>query len=190
MKKAQVGASVEEPSKKQQKRLKKSLKGVQKGYKPTSGPSFKYGGAKKSLAKAQDGREVGKPVLKDKPTAPPKSVQNIGPRKLETPQLPNPYSDTSQKQATPPTKREERKKEREDRRYDRLNAKRVKKGYKSLSTASFKTGGMVNSNAKISADKTAGSKGVKSGVNPKASSSKVAKGRVGGTNKSVARPKK
>ena len=45
----------------------------------------------------------------------------------------------------------------------------------------YKTGGMVNSNAKVSADKTPGSKGVKSGTNPKASASKVAKGRVGGT---------
>jgi hypothetical protein len=44
----------------------------------------------------------------------------------------------------------------------------------------MKTGGMVNSNAKIAADKTPGSKGVKSGVNPKAAASKVAKGKVGG----------
>jgi hypothetical protein len=45
----------------------------------------------------------------------------------------------------------------------------------------YKTGGMVNSNAKVSAIKTAGSKGVKSGVNTKVTASKVAKGRVGGT---------
>jgi hypothetical protein len=48
-------------------------------------------------------------------------------------------------------------------------------------TPKAKTGGMVNSNAKVSALKTAGSKGVKSGVNPKVTASKVAKGRVGGT---------
>jgi hypothetical protein len=54
----------------------------------------------------------------------------------------------------------------------------------------YKTGGMTNPNAKIQADKTAGSKGVKSGVNPKAAASKIAKGRSGGTNKPVARPKK
>ena len=47
----------------------------------------------------------------------------------------------------------------------------------------MKTGGMVNANAKVSADKTPGSKGVKSGTNPKASASKVAKGKVGGTSK-------
>jgi hypothetical protein len=45
----------------------------------------------------------------------------------------------------------------------------------------MKTGGMVNPNAKLQAAKSAGSKGVKSGVNPKAAASKVAKGRVGGT---------
>ena len=44
----------------------------------------------------------------------------------------------------------------------------------------MKTGGMVNSNAKVSALKSAGSHGVKSGVNPKAAASKVAKGKVGG----------
>jgi hypothetical protein len=45
----------------------------------------------------------------------------------------------------------------------------------------MKTGGMVNSNAKVSALKSAGSHGVKSGVNPKAAASKVARGKVGGT---------
>jgi hypothetical protein len=47
----------------------------------------------------------------------------------------------------------------------------------------MKTGGMVNANAKVTASKVAGSKGVKSGVNLKASAQKVAKGRVGGTSK-------
>jgi hypothetical protein len=51
----------------------------------------------------------------------------------------------------------------------------------------MKTGGMVNANANLVATKSAGSKGVKSGVNPKAAASKVARGRSGGT--SVA-PKK
>ena len=45
----------------------------------------------------------------------------------------------------------------------------------------MKTGGVVNPNANLQAAKSAGSKGVKSGVNPKAAASKVAKGRVGGT---------
>lgn len=43
----------------------------------------------------------------------------------------------------------------------------------------MKTGGMVNPNSKVSALKSAGSKGVKSNVNPKASASKKAKGRPG-----------
>jgi hypothetical protein len=54
----------------------------------------------------------------------------------------------------------------------------------------FKTGGMVNTNAKLVADKTPGSKGVKSGVNSKIKASTKAKGKTGGTNKSVAKPKK
>jgi hypothetical protein len=44
----------------------------------------------------------------------------------------------------------------------------------------YKTGGMVNSNTKVQADKTPGSKGVKSGINTKVSASKKAKGKVGG----------
>ena len=49
------------------------------------------------------------------------------------------------------------------------------------SVKKMKTGGMVNSNTKVSALKSAGSKGVKSGVNTKASASKRATGRTGGT---------
>jgi hypothetical protein len=48
-------------------------------------------------------------------------------------------------------------------------------------TSKYKTGGMVNPNAKLQAAKSAGSKGVKPGVNPKAAASKVARGRSGGT---------
>ncbi len=44
----------------------------------------------------------------------------------------------------------------------------------------YKTGGMVNSNTKVQADKTPGSKGVKSRINTKVSASKKAKGKVGG----------
>jgi hypothetical protein len=49
------------------------------------------------------------------------------------------------------------------------------------SVKKMKTGGMVNSNSKVTALKSAGSKGVKSGVNSKVSASKIAKGRTGGT---------
>jgi hypothetical protein len=48
-------------------------------------------------------------------------------------------------------------------------------------TKKMKTGGMVNANANLVATKSAGSKGVKPGVNPKAAASKRATGRVGGT---------
>lgn len=70
--------------------------------------------------------------------------------------------------------------------YPRTKSYEFKKGgkvsmYKKGGMTKMKTGGMVNSNAKVSALKTAGSKGVKSGVNSKVTASKVAKGRVGGT---------
>ena len=65
------------------------------------------------------------------------------------------------------------------------DAKAIQK--KGGATKKMKTGGMVNPNAKLQAAKAAGSRGVKSGINPKAAASKVARGRVGGT--SVA-PKK
>jgi hypothetical protein len=61
---------------------------------------------------------------------------------------------------------------------------------KQAAKPTYKTGGMVNSNPKLVADKTPGSKGVKSGVNSKIKASTKAKGKTGGTNKSVAKPKK
>jgi hypothetical protein len=53
-----------------------------------------------------------------------------------------------------------------------------------------KGGVIVGLNGNLPVQKKAGSNGVKSGVNPKATASKVAKGRVGGGNKSVPRPSK
>jgi hypothetical protein len=50
-----------------------------------------------------------------------------------------------------------------------------------------KSGVKVGLNGNQPVQKTPGSKGVKSGVNPKAATQKVAKGRVGGTTKA---PKK
>lgn len=47
--------------------------------------------------------------------------------------------------------------------------------------SSYKIGGMVNPNSNISKQTVPGSRGVKSGVNPKAAASKVARGTVGGT---------
>lgn len=142
---------------------------------------------KKPLKKAQNGVVVkpAKPSMKDVPSVSGNPTQKPASLSKATPAMKNPYSnaETNKENVKPLSKREERQEAREDRRYDKLNSKRVKKGFKPLSTASFKTGGVVNPNAKIAADKTAGSKGVKSGVNPKAAASKVAKGRVGGTSK-------
>jgi hypothetical protein len=55
----------------------------------------------------------------------------------------------------------------------------VKKGVKAV--LGYKTGGMVNSNSKVSAIKSAGSKGVRTGANTRVTASKIARGRVGGT---------
>ena len=52
---------------------------------------------------------------------------------------------------------------------------------KDIAKKYLKTGGMVNSNSKVSAIKSAGSKGVMSGTNTRVSASKIARGRVGGT---------
>jgi hypothetical protein len=54
-------------------------------------------------------------------------------------------------------------------------AKQVAKKKSKMGGATYKTGGMVNSNSKLVAAKSAGSKGVKAGVNPKAAASNVAK---------------
>lgn len=66
-------------------------------------------------------------------------------------------------------------------RYGSEEAAREAKAIQKKGGATYKTGGMVNPNAKLQAAKSAGSKGVKSGVNPKADASKVARGRSGGT---------
>jgi len=55
----------------------------------------------------------------------------------------------------------------------------AKQGIKTL--LGYKTGGMVNPNASVKKQTVPGSRGVKSGVNPSAAASKVARGRVGGT---------
>jgi hypothetical protein len=60
-----------------------------------------------------------------------------------------------------------------------IEIERVDKSGKSLPKRMM-TGGMVNANSSVSVLKAAGSKGVASGVNPKASSSKVAGSRGSG----------
>jgi hypothetical protein len=70
----------------------------------------------------------------------------------------------------------------------RMGPNRAKGG---TAKATYKTGGMVNPNAKVSKQTVPGSKGVKSGVNPKATAAKKATGRTGGTSKAprTAKPK-
>jgi hypothetical protein len=62
-------------------------------------------------------------------------------------------------------------------------AKMIKDMKAGSSKKKMKTGGMVNANSAIKKQTVPGSKGVMSGENPKASASKVAKGRSGGTSK-------
>jgi len=52
---------------------------------------------------------------------------------------------------------------------------KLKKEKARMLKTKFKTGGMVNPNADLQAAKSAGSKGVKAGVNPKAAASSTAK---------------
>jgi hypothetical protein len=56
--------------------------------------------------------------------------------------------------------------------------------------ANKKSGVKVGLNGNLPVQKSAGSKGTKSGVNPKATVQNSPKGRVGGSNKSVPRPNK
>jgi len=141
---------------------------------------------KKPLKKAQNGAMVVKampkrPMIKDVPSVSGNPAQKPASMSKATPAMKNPYSDpqADKENVKPASPSSQRKMEK-------AYKKKVKSnnGLSPYTTgASFKTGGVVNPNAKISADKTAGSKGVKSGVNPKAAASKVAKGRVGGTSK-------
>jgi len=64
---------------------------------------------------------------------------------------------------------------------EKANPTTGSKMMKGGSIKAYKTGGMVNSNSKVSAIKSAGSKGVKTGANTRISASKIARGRVGGT---------
>jgi len=52
---------------------------------------------------------------------------------------------------------------------------KLKKEKERMLKTKYKTGGMVNANANLVATKSAGSKGVKPGVNPKAAASSTAK---------------
>jgi hypothetical protein len=174
--------------------MKKMAKGgVQKivgmpGYNATTRPiTMKKGGAKKTLIKAQAGRSIVNPKeLSDKikrgpgiPPPTPYGKVDSGPMvntRVDSGPTMNP--DSSTKEAKLPTKKEVR----EDRQYDRKNARRVKKGFRPLSGPSFKKGGSTSF----------GMLSVKAGVdkNPKATAAdriagaKMSKKQMGGMTKS------
>ena len=128
----------------------------------------KMGGAKKPLAKAQKGKTVTpfQNYMKTPGAVASDTTQSFDVRRDATD---NPKLDKAYYETYYAGQKDKRRTGNDKVKYD-ANGNRV-----------YKTGGMVNSNAKVSAIKTAGSKGVKSGVNTKVTASKVAKGRVGGT---------
>jgi hypothetical protein len=140
---------------------------------------MKMGGSKKPLKKAQDGIVAGPFTEK---TA--KMLDNNYPSTSAKIPLDPFYQTNSYKKtgANRPYAVEDETFNRIDREEFQRSPKIFKKKGGATKTT-YKTGGMVNANAKLQAAKSAGSKGVKSGVNPKAAASKVAKGKVGGVSK-------
>lgn len=299
MRKAQMGTSVEEPSRKEKKRLKKSLAGVKKGYKPTSGPSFQNGGSTpkpdpttrferrqaKKIAKAQTRSKIaeieGEGTVAQKRdnrarristmagtarAKTPKSISTSTSTSTSTTDNRNSGNttnttnsgsssgsnsgatggqggaggrsgstsgvDNSRKSSTSVSQSQNNSRTtnvkstsntnvRQSQNNSRNSSKTINQSQdnsknkgqtilndnstktnnsrrntqigagntstknsnykKGGSIKKYKTGGMVNANSKVSAIKSAGSKGVKSGVNAKTYASKVARGRVGGT---------
>ena len=211
---------------KQGREYRKEARQAEKDAEKAETAKMKKGGIiKKSLKKAQDGKEVGPYIPSD---LPPKSKDKrtySGPlAERDTKALDERYPSTVGKapvmkgrgtetnpisskgveayyrkndenylrSGTPEVQKWNASPKAEGEFYPTTNKSDFKKGgaKKTITMKKMKTGGMVNSNAKVSALKSAGSKGVKSGMNPKAKTSNVAKGKSGGTNKSVPRPKK
>jgi hypothetical protein len=142
---------------------KKTLKYVKKngsGYLPPAGKKMQAGGTNK---KSYTPFEY---YMKTTPgaTASDTSQAFTGNINSGNPKLDKAYYDTYYA-----GRESEKRTGRDEVRYDE-QGKRVR----------YKTGGMVNPNAKIQAAKSAGSKGVKSGVNPKAVAAKKATGKSSG----------
>jgi hypothetical protein len=152
---------------------------------------MKTGGTmKKPLHKAQFGKTVNRSVDSNEygSTAEIDKTGKAGKSKVKTIEISNRGSSMVNPSSKPTARIDVRK-------YDSQGMDTAKPKSKEISTnraqrminrqakkaTVMKTGGMVNSNAKVSKQTVPGSKGVKSGVNPKASASKVAKGRSGGT---------
>jgi hypothetical protein len=122
---------------------RKSDRREKKGYKPISGPSFKNGGAKKSLPKAQNGlvgsnaQEISSKLKKPQYT--------INPYTLKEANAPGTESNTPIKRNIKKDIRNAtryiKKEARVDRQNDRKNARGVQKEFKPISEPSFKNGG-------------------------------------------------
>ncbi len=148
------------------------------------GATKKYmaGGMKKPLRKANNGTTVGSTT--PAPAATPATTPPAGPRDPRMTissgaSAPQPYSVDTPTYGGKPLTQTQVDNLNKKARIDRAMGRSKYGGAKTK----FMTGGMVNSNAKVSALKSAGSKGVKSGVNPKAKASTTAKGKTGGTSK-------
>lgn len=147
----------------------------------------KKSGAKKALLKAQFGKTVTRSVDSNEygSTAEIDKTGKKGKSKVKTIEISNTGSSPIIQSSTPTARIDVSKydaqgmgnntksKEISVNRAQRMINRQAKKA------TVMKTGGMINANAKVSALKSAGSKGVKSNVNPKASASKKAKGRPG-----------
>ena len=134
---------------------------------------MQYGGVKKKMKKYQSLGEVisgplnqNEQAMYDRTVAYKDKMPNVDLQKLRNTLVTKGLNENSSRKST--------KGLMEARELKKMSQEKMKK-------IKMKTGGMVNSNTKVTALKVAGSKGVKSGVNSKVSASKRAKGRTGGT---------
>jgi hypothetical protein len=153
---------------------RKAKKAAEEKAKMEAEGKMKYGGAKKMKKYQSGGMAVSVPGMKRNQA----KAEEFYDKNPSVRTYTNEY--TGKKIPTGPMTKDEYQNaaERAASVYPEMKGPRLKKGG---SMKKMKTGGMVNSNSKVTALKSAGSKGVKSGVNTKVSASKVAKGRTGGT---------
>ena len=149
-----------------------------KDTKDPKGKKYQMGGIKKPLRKAQDGEPVYSGPFTEAQT---KRMDKAYPSTV-TPKGSNPWYNTKTYLNSGFNVGEDPVgAEKEERGSHEQFLRKINKLKKGGAMKKMKTGGMVNPNANLQATKSAGSKGVKPGVNPKAAASKVARGRSGGT---------
>jgi hypothetical protein len=163
-----IGAGITEARKR-----KKAKKAAEEKAKMEAEGKMKYGGVKKKMKKYQSLGEVisgplnqNEQAMYDRTVAYKDKMPNVDLQKLRNTLVTEGLNENSSRKST--------KGLMEARKLKKMSQEKMKK-------IKMKTGGMVNSNTKVTALKVAGSKGVKSGVNSKVSASKRAKGRTGGT---------